>query len=464
MGTRLTQPRLHDCQVLASGPEGYRLWRFEARSGGLQLDRTERLPSGQPLPRSLAAKDWRCLWQPRLHIAWLHSDRVFLRVAQFPAADPAETRAMVELQLERFSPLPVAQIVWTYYPMPGAPAGQQTLVVVIVARETVEAFLGQLETSGFLPDRLELGVLDQLAAVPIQADGAWIHADVLGQPGLALVAWWYGGTLRNLSFLQLPRNGDRVGTVRSQLLQAAWAGELDGWLTRPPTWHLVAGPLSAAEWEPVLREALQTEIEVQPPPPPEELARRTAQRAAEANGLPSLLPQEHATRYRQRFVDRIWMTGLTAVVGLYLLGVILYFAALGVLQFQLERVQARIEALAPQYTNAAQLKARLQVLQDRQDLRFAALDCYKLVAELLPEGATLQSFDFADGRRLTLNGTCPEDRVMAVIEFSSALRKAQLRGKPVFDPQKGEPFTQRRTPGANTVSWNFTLELSRPED
>jgi hypothetical protein len=464
MGTRLNPSRPHACQVLAVGPEGYRLWRFEAKSGGLHLERADRFSSAQPLPRTLAAKDWRCLWQPRLHVAWLHPDRVFLRVAQFPAADPAETRAMVELQLERFSPMPVAQVLWTYHPVPGAPAGQQTLIIVIVARETVEGFLGQLESAGFLADRLELQALDQLAAVPIQTDGAWIHTDLLGQPGLALVAWWYGGMLRNLSFLQLPAHGDRAASVRSQLHQAAWAGELEGWLTAPPVWHLVAGPVSAAQWEPVLTEALQTQVHVQAPPPREELARRTAQRSTEANGLPSLLPPEHATRYRQQFVDRIWMTGLTAVLGLYLLGVLLYFAGLGVLRFQLNRLETRIAELAPQYTNAAQLKARLQVLQDRQDLKFAALDCYKLVAELLPEGASLQSFDFADGRRLTLNGTCPEDRVMAVIEFSSALRKAQLRGKPLFDPQKGEPFTQRRTPGANTVSWNFTLELSRPED
>jgi hypothetical protein len=464
MGARLTQPRLHACHVLAAGPTGRRLWRFEVKGSTLQLDRAEQFNTDQPLPRHWGTKDWRTLGRPRLHIAWLHPDRVFLRVVHLPVATPDETRAMIELQLERLSPLPVAQAIWSYHPMPGAPQGQQTLVVVIVARETVESFLGQLESAGYQPDRLELGALDQLAAVPVTGDGAWIHAGVLGRPDLALVAWWYGGILQNLSFLQLPPPDNRPALIRSQLHQAAWAGELDGWLTRPPEWHLVADPVTAAEWEPALSEGLQTTVHVQPPPPPDELARRTAERALQANGLPSLLPADHATRYRQSFVDRLWMTGLGAVVGLYLLGVIGYFAALGVLQFQLRRVEARIEEITPEYNRASQLKARAQVLQDRQDLRFAALDCYKLVAELLPEGATLQSFDFADGRRLTLNGTCPEDRVMAVIEFSSALRKAQVRGQPMFDPQKGEPFTQRRTPNANVVSWNFSLELSRPEE
>ncbi|MCS7089732.1 MAG: hypothetical protein RMN51_01545 [Verrucomicrobiota bacterium] len=460
----MMKKRFHTCQVLATGPEGCRLWRFDVRTNGLSLDRAEQFADTRALPRQQVRKDWRCLGRPRLDIAWLNPDRVFLRVVQLPTAEPAELQAMLELQLERLSPLPVAQIVWSYHALPHTPQNPQTVILVIVARDTVETHLGQLESAGFSPDRLELGILDQLAAVPITGNGVWIHAGGLGRPDWALVAWWYGGTLRNLGFLQKPLRDDRARVVRNQLLQVAWAGELEGWLNEPPEWHLVADTAIAAEWEPLLLEALQSPILVHAPPSADELASRTAQRALQSNGLPSLLPPEHASRYRQRYVDRLWMTGLGASLVAYLLIVIIYFSALGILQFQLSRLEARIAELTPQYTQASQLKARLQVLQDRQDLRFAALDCYKLVAELLPEGATIQSFDFADGRRLTLNGTCPEDRVMAVIEFSSALRKAQVRGRPLFDAQKGEPFTQRRMPNANMVSWNFTLELSRPED
>lgn len=76
----------------------------------------------------------------------------------------------------------------------------------------------------------------------------------------------------------------------------------------------------------------------------------------------------------------------------------------------------------------------------------------------------MQSLDFADGRKLTLNGTCSSDQVMAVIDFSSALRKAQVRGQPLFHPLKGDPFTQTAIPGAGTVRWGFSLELNRPEE
>ena len=40
----------------------------------------------------------------------------------------------------------------------------QTVVVVIAARNVVEEFLGELEGQGYLADRLELPLLDQLQA------------------------------------------------------------------------------------------------------------------------------------------------------------------------------------------------------------------------------------------------------------------------------------------------------------
>ena len=73
----------------------------------------------------IVAKDWRSLWQRKLNIAWLPPEKVFLRVAQFPASDFDETLAMVELQLEKLSPMPVTQIVWTIHLLPHAEGNLQ---------------------------------------------------------------------------------------------------------------------------------------------------------------------------------------------------------------------------------------------------------------------------------------------------------------------------------------------------
>jgi len=38
-----------------------------------------------------------------------------------------------------------------------------------------------------------------------------------------------------LSYVVLPPAGDRANNLKAQLAQLAWAGELEGWLTAPPT-------------------------------------------------------------------------------------------------------------------------------------------------------------------------------------------------------------------------------------
>jgi len=47
--------------------------------------------------------------------------------------------------------------------------------------------------------------------------GAW------GQRGTALVAWWFDGTLQNLSAISLPHSGDAATALYEQLTQMTWA-------------------------------------------------------------------------------------------------------------------------------------------------------------------------------------------------------------------------------------------------
>ena len=327
---------IHTCNVLQVGAQARQLWQFDARGRGFVLNREQTSFAGEPLPAKLITKDWRSLWQRKLNVAWLPPERVFLRVAQFPASDFDETLAMVELQLEKLSPMPVTQIVWSIYILPQAEGNLQTVIVMIVSRNEVEEFLGQLEGQGYLADRLELPLLDQLQATTITQSGAWIYPEAPGGRNAALVAWWYGGVLQNLDLITLPA-ANRPESLKEQLLQMAWAGELEGWLTAPPAWHLVADAPTAAEWEPALRTGLEQPVEVIAPVPVAGLAALTAARAAQSGSEGNLLPAEFSTRYQQQFVDRLWMRGLGAVVALYLVGVLVYFARL---QLELYRTRA----------------------------------------------------------------------------------------------------------------------------
>src|SRR5258706_6607312 len=110
--------RWHSCNVYMPGPPARQLWQFNASNAKFSLQRQESKLLNEPLPEKLVAKDWSTLFQPKLNVAWLSADRVYVRVAQLPKADFAETQSMVELQIEKLSPLPATQVVWSFAILP----------------------------------------------------------------------------------------------------------------------------------------------------------------------------------------------------------------------------------------------------------------------------------------------------------------------------------------------------------
>ncbi len=456
--------RWHSCNVLQVRAAAQQLWQFDTRNGEFVLNREQAGPLGQRLPANLVTKTWRSLWQHKLNVAWLPPENVFLRVAQFPHSSFEETLAMVELQLEKLSPIPVTQVVWSIQVLPHAAGNLQTVIVILAERKAVEEFLGQLEGQGYLADRLEIPALDQLQATVVKEDGAWLYPGACGGENSALVAWWYGGVLQNLNFITLPATGDRAASLREQLTQTAWASEMEGWLTSPPAWHLVAEPATAAVWEAALRKGLDEPVVVTAPPAGAELAALTAKRAASAEPKSNLLPAEFAARYREQFVDRLWMRGLLTVGGVYVLVVAIYLGAVQVLAMQVNRVGDQVKGLGGTYTNALRLRDRYDVLKERKELTFAGLDCWKTVAELMPETFRLEALSFTDGKKLVLNGTAPAAEVTQLYDFHDKMRKALVSGQPLFDAAKGDPVPRyNRNPAGTDMSWNFLLELKRVE-
>jgi len=273
-----------------------------------------------------------------------------------------------------------------------------------------------------------------------------------------LIAWWYGGILQNLGLIHLPPSADRARLLEEQLSQITWAGELEGWLTSPPRYYLVANGLLAEDWKNLFSAALP--VQIVPPVEPAELAALTARRVQSNGVMTNLLPPEYTTRYRQQFIDRIWMRSLGAVVALYVLGVAVYFGFVSYAKWQLSRVQAQIAAIGPVYTNTMQLRERVRVLQDQLDLQFAALDCYKAVADTLPPELTLDSLNFGRGRKLTVNGTASRSDGLKVQDFNDALRKVTVKDQPLFSkvtaPTMGNPT-------GDQMRWSFNCDLKRTD-
>src|SRR5579863_8439483 len=109
--------RWNSCNLLHIAPDAKRLWQLDAKGKGFVPAREHRVPHADAMPAKLVAKSWSSLWKPKMNLAWLPSENVFLRAVELPAASLEETTSMVELQLEKLSPIPVTQIVWTLHVM-----------------------------------------------------------------------------------------------------------------------------------------------------------------------------------------------------------------------------------------------------------------------------------------------------------------------------------------------------------
>lgn len=466
--------RPHSCNVLDSSPAARQLWQFVVDRNEVKPGRTETLPPGQvPPPKvaQLVQKDWHDLYQPKLNISWLPAEHVFLRVVQMPAVDRAELQSMLEFQLEKLSPMPVAQVVWSFETLPSQAEKMQTAIVCIVSRDVVEQHLGTTEAQAFQPDRLEVPQLNQILADGVREDGAWIYPGSGPDADLCTVAWWAGGTLQQLQVLRLPGASEAVSAadlaanrakfLEEQLMQTAWAGELEGWLTLPVQWRLVAEDETAAIWEPLLSAWNDGKIEVAPALNRERLARFAAERAARSEPAANLLPPDFGVRYRQQYIDRLWMRGLGALVGIYMIGVAIYLVSLQVYNFRQSRLQASVAAISGTYTNVLQLKERVQVLQEQLNLKYAALDCWKVAAEALPEEFNLTWLVFSRGRTLELHGTAPPGQEQKITDFNETLRRATVNGEALF--RDVAPPNMNSRVGSANITWNFQCQLNVSE-
>jgi hypothetical protein len=192
---------------------------------------------------------------------------------------------------------------------------------------------------------------------------------------------------------------------------------------------------------------------------PDALAQFAARRMVRAEPAANLLPPEFSARYRQQLIDRFWMRGLGAIIGVYVAGVLIYFLAVQVLNWRVGRVKNELTTVANTYTNTLRMKERVQVLQDQLALKTAALDCWKEASDRLPDGLVLDWLNFRRGSVLELHGTAEDQQKLT--DYNESIRSATAEGQPLFKSVSVPTSTTR--PGSKTIFWSFVCELNRPE-
>lgn len=453
------------CNILTSEPSGLQLRSFQLGRGKAKARQVLQGSTEWLLPRKLVSKSWQDLWNPRLNVAWWKSDRMHIQVLELPDCEPEELEPMIELQLEKLCPIPVAQAIWTALPIGEGKMedGLQSIIVLIAPRHALEGWLNSLEESGFIADRIEAPLIRELESMTFDADGVWLLPLSEGtgdNTAKALAAWHYGGRLRSLNLVHVSPD-QALEELKQALENQVWSGEMAGWLESPPQVCLVGDGTSNPFWHQVLQSLEGFEKRCIPRTDPAEVATHAATELSTHSEAPgNLLPRDYRERYRQKFVDAIWFQGLLAMCMLYLVGLGIYFGALQWNQLKLARLQGELAAMTPEYDKARSLEARIQVIHEQSRLRFAALDSLRIASQLLPEGLILESFGFQSGETLILSGSGPAGLIGRVADYNEALVQ--------YRDESGIPFFSRVDPPNSSIrngniDWRFTCEL-RKED
>ena len=462
MGKR--KSKWHECNVLHRSEGQTDLWNFNAsdRSFALKAEHTE--TEGNPLPVKLVGKTWRNLIQAKLNLGWVAQEHVFLRTIQMPECDPEELLQMLEFQLEKLSPAPVSQIVWSYEQIPSSEPDQITVLLIIVEAEVVEQQLTGFEEQGYHTDRLEMPWSHELVTLDRTKDRIWIRLGEVNDQIVALVAWVLNQTVQHVMVLRLPNSDEGTLNLTAQLDRTAWTGELESWLTEIPPVTVCGQSTLIQPWIEALSNWSSHPVATEESPSLSELAILSARRATRGDSAADLLPKDRRLRYRQQYIDGMWMKGLGAMILVYIFGILIYFVALEWKRNESLNLITQVRSTANQYTNVLEMEARLAILQEQEDLRFSALDCLRVIAEELPTELTLNSFRFYQGETLTLNGSVPSADSQKVSEYHLALINTKIGDEKLFksvDSPNISPVRARGNRTSTESTWNFKCTLAR---
>ncbi len=480
--------QLRQLNYLIPGVVTHQVLQFECAGSEIKASRVQDCPAHKKPKENWSQKDYRNLVREKINVSWIGGEQVFIKVIHLPGESPEELRMMVELQLEKISPIPLAQLVWDIQVLPNPQPlplpetdpehpeeeikqmYRYAIVVLMAERGAVEEFLTLLEESAFYADRIEFPFIHEILVQPQSGprDGLYVYPMHCGAKILVINAWWTSGELQNIDMIYLPDDPSWKQVLQTQLNQVYYAGQLEGWLQGDFRWTLdmpyVEDPmLPEADWHEFMVSLYGETGTMEKRISASELAKLSCSLIC-SGVTANLLPTDLAQSYRQKYIDRLWLQGITAVILAYFLFCIVYFIGSAFADYQKARAENKVNALAGDFRTAQKLRAQVDLLQTQHSLKFAALDCYRLTAELMPEELKLTRLNF-NGETLSYVGEAPADQIALVTSFNEALGRAMTYDEnPVlFFTTVNPPTSAQKPGGGNILTWRFSCDLNMPE-
>ena len=357
----------------------------------------------------------------------VNSAELFCKRISLPTMDPAEVAQMAPLQIEKHSPLPLAEVVWSYEIL-AAEEGHSDVLIVFGKKENLVRCVSGFGDE-FLPDLIDVDLM--LLWRGLQAQGVFKDKKFCGllwidvPSKMAKCVLFEGGKPLVIEHLAL-EGMDATGLARAWSVLLLSAEAALG----------VAGIeelflLSPADMRDAVSAELTSELRTTVTPieasgalsPSMGLARRALRNG---HTQVNLLPTDYVQRQQKKqFRQQARLVG-AIVLAAYVVAILGFLGISQWRQFSMNRIDARLQELDADYAKARLLQAEVSFLIQKLDDRRSALETLRVVSESLPDQASLQLFNYRQTQGVELRGTAQSDS-----DVNDLLRK--LKESNLFD-------------------------------
>ncbi|HMP89999.1 MAG TPA: pilus assembly protein PilM [Kiritimatiellia bacterium] len=393
----------------------------------------------------------------RLGIA-VPSDRVLMRIVEFPSIDPEELLGMAELQLDKISPFPSDQMALAIEILHQTADASRVLIAAI-QHDYIDQLGDFLMKAGLYPQLVDVDVLgwwrlikdegrvresgqeilvilddEHCAQMVIVRDGSPVIIRAL-DPGINLQHPDFASEIANEVEYTLMTLESSWGPVETSGLTV--------WTRGIPPADLIDAITAST------RLTIQTANLLDLPPLSEGMSRRLTK---SEHGALDLAPASWRRGIQSKRYQRQAMTISLAALVVWgiLMGGLWYLAKNQ--KNNLARAQSDISRLQREVEEVRQLRSQVESLQQYADRSFSGLECLRDIAQLLPEGVEITSMTYNKASQINIRGEADTDS--PIYDFLKKLEQS-----PLYSEVKAEGISTQMRGGRSRSLFRVTMML-----
>jgi len=352
------------------------------------------------------------------------SDQLLTRVIKVPPVPDDEIPGMIRLQLDKISPFPVEEMVFSHELLTETPE-ERTILLAAVKEDVVDRLENTIGAAGLSSARVDIAVL-----------GWWRllkDARVVHEVGRHVMLVQDGSSIEMLvaqngvpiEFRSLPKSDDWGGEIAEEISYTLMSQELEhgaGGTTLISIWH--ADPLPAALTQRLKDECLCDVVAKalsELPPLSEGIARRAI--PADGPGI-DLTPESWRQTEKARVFKRKLFLVAELLLAFWFFGVGVILGGVYYQQWLLGKLEDRKAEWDKPAEAVREMARRVRMINKYTQRTHSAIECLREVSVLLPTGLELTSFSYKKTESLKVSGKAGV--VSQVYEFKKTLDKSRL--------------------------------------